>query len=346
MNLKTLLSVSSIFAIALISARSPEDPEVKKGQQDKIWLDTVNMPAYLHDFEKNEKWINMPHNVQLEKALLYDQHTLADEYPYKDTTRRFQWNMVKIYLNFVDYVNNNDMNWGVIQNYKNKNDRPPLAEDYTKNAYNMVADKYGVAQYQSIPFYTADDKKVPDRYGRDGSLVRLMTGVEDGFYKIINTNFEGEWYVPEDYVKPLEAKKFTKVVFIDRTNQNISVVENSGDKWLIRSMNPATTGLHRPPYHYETPLGIFVLQEKKPKMMYYGDGTTEIQGYAPYASRFTNGAYVHGVPINLPATAMVEFSPTLGTTPRSHMCVRNATSHAKFIYDWAPALESLIVVID
>ncbi|MGL5636936.1 MAG: L,D-transpeptidase, partial [Bacteroidales bacterium] len=64
------------------------------------------------------------------------------------------------------------------------------------------------------------------------------------------------------------------------------------------------------------------------------------------ANRFSGGAYIHGVPVELPATALIEYSPTLGTSPRSHMCVRNATSHAKFIYDWAPVDATIIVVID
>ena len=43
---------------------------------------------------------------------------------------------------------------------------------------------------------------------------------------------------------------------------------------------------------------------------------------------------------------MIEYSYTLGTTPRSHMRVQNATSHAKFVFDWAPDEQSLVVVIE
>ena len=111
-------------------------------------------------------------------------------------------------------------------------------------------------------------------------------------------------------------------------------------------MNPATTGRENPPVMRQTPLGIFVIQNKLPKMQYLKDGTSEIGGYAPYASRFSGGGYVHGVPVNLPGTEMIEYSQTLGTTPRSHMCVRNATSHAKFIYDWAPVEGTLVFVIE
>lgn len=72
----------------------------------------------------------------------------------------------------------------------------------------------------------------------------------------------------------------------------------------------------------------------------------ETGGYAPYASRFTDGAYIHGVPVNEPRKTQIEYSWSLGTTPRSHMCVRNATSHAKFIFDWAPVNETIIFVLE
>ena len=111
-------------------------------------------------------------------------------------------------------------------------------------------------------------------------------------------------------------------------------------------MNPATTGMHKPPHAQETPTGIFAIQEKKEKMYYVRDGTSQIAGYAPYASRFTNGAYLHGVPVQLPRKSIIEYSVSLGTTPRSHMCVRNASSHSKFIYDRTTVKESVVVVID
>ena len=81
-------------------------------------------------------------------------------------------------------------------------------------------------------------------------------------------------------------------------------------------------------------------------MVYLKDGSAERGGFAPYASRFTNGAFIHGVPVKAPGTAIIEWSWSLGTTPRSHMCVRNATSHAKFIYQWAPLKQSLVVVVE
>ena len=151
--------------------------------------------------------------------------------------------------------------------------------------------------------------------------------------------------IPKKYVKVIgDTVIFNKAIFVDRHNQNITALERTEKgKWVVRSMNPSTTGLHRPPYAQETPLGMFVLQEKKVKMIFLKDGSKETGGYAPYASRFTDGAYIHGVPVNEPRKTQIEYSWSLGTTPRSHMCVRNATSHAKFIFDWAPVNETIIL---
>ncbi len=107
------------------------------------------------------------------------------------------------------------------------------------------------------------------------------------------------------------------------SDQNITTLEHvSEGEWKIRSMNPATTGMHAPPYAQETPLGMYLLQQKKTRMVFLKDGSAETGGYAPYASRFTNGAYIHGVPVNAPRTSMIEYSWSLGTTPRSHMCTQ------------------------
>lgn len=287
-----------------------------------------------------------PDDIIIEKQLLYDQHTLDDTYPYQDTVREFQWDKIKERLAMLENIQSEPVTWGVLQNYKNRNGEAALVRDFKRNAYKRVSDKYGVERYQSVPLYLLSDTVEAERYGRDGSPVKLKDSI-DGFWKIETVNFDGEWLVPKRYIKIIgDTIAFNKTVFVDRTNQNISTLEKTEGKWLVRSMNPTTTGLHRPPYQQETPRGFFLVQEKKPKMIFLKDGSADHGGYAPYASRFTNGGYLHGVPVNAPATAMIEYSWTLGTTPRSHMCVRNATSHAKFIYDWEDMLETVVFVFD
>ena len=46
----------------------------------------------------------------------------------------------------------------------------------------------------------------------------------------------------------------------------------------------------------------------------------------------------------VPGTA--ESNGTLGTTPQSHMCVRNYTSHALFMYKWIKLGKAGVIVIE
>lgn len=286
-------------------------------------------------------------DIQITKELLYDKYTLEDTYPYKDTSRYFQWDKIKEQLALLENIQLQPSTWAILQNYKNRNGEAPLVKKFKRNAYGRVADTLGVERYQSVPLYLPTDTLAPERYGQDGELTRFL---EDGqkFVRVEPIFTGDEWMVPKKYVKVIgDTIVFNKAVFVDRHNQNIAALERSGEgQWLVRSMNPSTTGLHRPPYAQETPLGMFVLQEKKVKMIFLKDGSKETGGYAPYASRFTDGAYIHGVPVNAPRKTQIEYSWSLGTTPRSHMCVRNATSHAKFIFDWAPVNETIIFVLE
>ncbi|MBB4038282.1 hypothetical protein GGR21_004214 [Dysgonomonas hofstadii] len=287
-------------------------------------------------------------DIEISKEFLYDKYTLEDSYPYKDTTRVFQWDKIKEKLAHLENVQRIHDKWGILQNYKNGNGEAPLIKEWKRNEYKRVADMHGVERYQSVPLFSPEDSITGERYGRDGALVKIMEqDTTSNFIKIETTEYDGEWLVPKKYVKIVsDSINFTHAIFVDRKNENIATLEKSGDKWIVRSMNPATTGLHNPPYQQETPLGMFVIQEKKSKMFFLVDGTTRTGGFAPYANRFTNGGYIHGVPVNAPRTALIEYSASLGTTPRSHMCVRNATSHAKFVYDNFPTLATIVFVIE
>lgn len=286
-------------------------------------------------------------DIVLKKELTYDKYTLEDIYPYKDTTRVFQWDKIKEKLAYIENFQQEIAIYAVLQNYKNKNGEAPTVKKFIRNDYTRVSDTLGVERYQSIPLYVLGETDAPTIYGRDGSLVKLISSDTLEKVKVEGISFNGIWDIPKQYVKVIgDSIRFNYVVFVDVTNQNTTLIENTENKWMIRSMNPATSGVHRPPYSKETPTGMFVIQENKPKMFYYKDGTTTLEGFAPYASRFTNGGYIHGVPTNNPKGNIIEYSATLGTVPRSHMCVRNTTSHAKFIYDRAKPLKSLVIVID
>ena len=286
-------------------------------------------------------------DIQLTKEFLFDKYILDDVYPYKDTVRSIKLDEIRRCLAFIENIQQEPKQWGVLQNYRNSNREAPLVRKFVRNAYRRVADTLGVERFQSVPLYQPADTITPVRYGRDGTPVYIK-GKEGSFYIIRPITFTEDWYVPERYMKSLkEGTVFHHVIFVDRGDQNLSTLEwIARGEWKFRSTNPATTGRRRPPYAQETPLGIFLLQQKKNKMFYLKDGTSAMGGFSPYASRFTNGAYIHGVPVNVPGTKMIEYSWSLGTIPRSHMCVRNATSHARFIFEWAPTEESLVIVIE
>ena len=248
-----------------------------------------------------------PSDIVLTKQIAFEDYTLEDVYPWRDTVRSFKWEVISDRLAAIENAQLTGKRWGVLQNYKNGNGTASLVRTYTRNDYGNITDTLGVERYQSVPLYAPGDTLCPTLYGRDGTLVEI---IDD-----------------------------------DSTRMTVNYVFRGGT-WSVLSMNPATTGMRNPPYAKATPLGYFVLQQKKEKMIYLADGSDAYGGFAPYASRFTNGAYIHGVPVNAPGTKIIEWSWSLGTTPRSHMCVRNATSHAKFIYDTMPLLATLIVVIE
>src|SRR5690606_37926899 len=139
----------------------------------------------------------------------------------------------------------------------------------------------------------------PTIYARDGSLVKYLSSDTIPMVKIQGlTNFEEVWDIPKRYVTPIgDTTTFGHVVVVNVTNQNICTLEKNDKGRLIRSTNPATTGHAAPPYAMEAPVGIFVVQEQQAKMFYYGGGTRVTDCFAPWASRFTNGAYIHGVPV-------------------------------------------------
>lgn len=328
------------------------DGSAKKAQeqalQDSIEAARLEEERLAEELERERTRPRTAADIQIRKELTYDDHTLEDSYEYEGTTRSFQWDKIKEKLAHIETFQRRELDYAVLQNYKNLNGESPLVKEWVRNDYTRVSDTLGTERYQSTPLFIPDERDAPTIYGRDGSLVALMSSDTLEYVKFEGLSLDGTWEVPKRYIKAIGRDiRLDHVVMVDVTNQNISTLEKSGEEWLVRSMNPATTGVHQPPYAHETPLGIFVVQEQKEKMYFLKDGSrTEIAGFAPFASRFTNGGYIHGVPTNYPQTSIIEYSWSLGTVPRSHMCVRNASSHAKFVYDMVEPMRALVVVIE
>ncbi len=321
---------------------------------------------------------NLIFGVTIEKELKFDKYTLNDTYKYEKTSRKFQWDKISEDLDKLEKFQSENTSLGFLKNYKNRSGQPPIPKVFKNNKYEVtitikepvdpvltegaipktekkiyeiITDENKIRQYQGIPLYSADDRTAPERYALDGSLIAILPSEEiSDFVKIKVFSFEGEWFVPKKYVDdfPVTASfDLKKVIFIDRKNQNIATIEKSDDVWKVRSMNPVTTGLDAPPFQFPTPLGTFLIQGKSQVVPYATDGySSKIAGNFYYGMRFSGGAYMHGIPVDLPRTEPIEYSETLGSTARSHMCVRNATSHAKYMFYWAETLKTVVFVIE
>lgn len=336
-----------LMFIALIYLGSCTDREDAM-EATRIERERLEKERAEEEAEIERKRPRTANDINLRKDFAYDQYTLEDTYEYQGTERIFQWDKMREVLARIETLQLQEIRYAVVQNYKNKNGEAPVVKNFVRNAYSRVSDTLGTERYQSAPLYQVDARDRPTIYGRDGSLVELLSADTLDYLTIKGISFDGTWEIPRQYIKVLsDHGGFHRVAVVDVSNQNIATLERKEDDWIILSMNPATTGVHDPPYAHETPSGLYVIQEKKEKMYFLKDGTRdEIAGFAPHASRFTRGGYIHGVPVNYPQKSIIEYSNTLGTIPRSHMCVRNASSHAQFVYDWAPTWESLVLVID
>ncbi len=232
-----------------------------------------------------------------------------------------------------------------ITNYKNRLGTAPLYKGSTK-------DKFGIQRHQSAPAYYEPNLGSEFRYFSDGTIVSVLAETES-FYKVRAMSFEGEYYVPKKYVSFRESiETLTKVIVVDRKNQNEGVFELIEGKWNLISYTYATTG-ENARYKLPTDLGYFMVIEKVSRFLYLSDTTKQVAGYAPYGIRFNGGAYIHGVPVDYINKngkridpGMQEYLYTIGTVPKSHKCVRNYTSHAKFLYDWIEIGKSIVIVIE
>lgn len=267
---------------------------------------------------------------------------------------------------------------GRISNFRNVNGAPP------KYKGTLEEDPYHVLRYQASAAYIKPDLKSEFRYIQDGRVVQILS--ETGsFFEVSVPDLKTDedpavYYILKKYVSETGSnlKQLNQVIFVDRKQQNEMVLSYENEGWRLVSYTQATTGA-KDDYRNPTDLGLFMVLNKKPKFDYLDDETKLIDGYAPYAIRFNGGAFIHGVPVSYviekeekiikpavldasgkeikPAVietkilskkdpGEVEYLSSIGTVPRSHKCVRNYTSHAKFLYDWIKVGQSAVVVFE
>ncbi|NCC75787.1 MAG: hypothetical protein EOM08_05075 [Clostridia bacterium] len=232
-----------------------------------------------------------------------------------------------------------------VSNYKNWTGTAPLYQGGT-------VDAFGTKRYQSAPAYSEASTESEFRYLSDGTLVSILAET-DTFYKVHVPFFDGTYYVPKKFISLKNSlEQLRQVIVVDRHNQNEGVFEWVDGTWQLVSYIYATTGeqsRHKEP----TDLGYFMVIQKVDQFLYLDDITRQIAGYAPYGIRFNGGAYIHGVPVDLKIINGTRVFPphqeylhTIGSFPRSHKCVRNYTSHAKFLHEWTQIGQSAIIVIE
>jgi hypothetical protein len=235
-----------------------------------------------------------------------------------------------------------------VTNRKNQHGLPP------KLPAGKTVDPYNNRRDQSAPAYAEPDAKSAFRYAPDGML-GTKTGESGGFARVYFPSFCETRWVPDKYLSKQSdcIQSLTQVVVVDRKNQNSGTFEYKDGKWTLVALTYVSTG-KQGGYYVKTPLGFFMAQEKTSKFYYYYDGTHTVEGYAPYAIRFSGGGYLHGVPRVFHYDEMgdrvdpglAESLRSLGTTPQSHMCIRNYTSWAKFLYDWYKKGQCAVIVFE
>lgn len=232
-----------------------------------------------------------------------------------------------------------------VRNYKNQNGAPPEKGD-------AAIDEHGYRFYHSAPAYERADTGSDFRYIPDGMLVRILDEI-DVFYHVNVPTFGGDYYIPKQYIdQAVTLSRLNHVVVVDRNQQNQAAFELRENGLDLISYTLSTTGIPGD-FSFETTLGTFKAIEKKERFEYLQKGTEDVAGYAPFAIRFTGGAYIHGIPVAYEEQdgekvdpGPTEYLHTIGTTPRSNMCVRNFTSHAKFLYNWMDSQNGAVIVIE
>lgn len=332
---------------------STNTPILRKAYQyEKLnWIESVWITTTNGGITKQTPWLHVSWSEDGKERFGFLHPNVVQK-------RMFQFQIMKARLAQVDAaVTQGPLTY--IRNYKDKNGRAPAWQGRN-------VDDAGTRRYQSAPGYLSlpgtennAGNSSNFRYLPDGLLVRHL-GMEGEFVKVSPVGDQNApsgagavYYVPKAYVPgTANMTSVEKAILVDRNQQNEAVFEKRDGQWVLISKTLATTGM-KGQYQQETPLGYYYGIEKRDRFYYYKDGTTSIQGYAPYAIRFSGGAYLHGVPVNYRFREGVRIDPgfaeasrTLGTIPLSHKCVRNYTSHAKFLYDWFEEDRSVVIVIE
>ena len=265
------------------SAKIREEPTLEAkvlkeaNRNEKINLSKAVKGQYLENYD-SDVWYKVywEEGGQTTYGYMLDSLGQARSFRVKEVERFLEALKVEVDNNSTAYISN----------YKNTNGAAPF--------YNgKSVDSYGERRYQAAPGYSDPNYESEFRYFPDGALLSVLEE-KDNFLKVTTLNFSGEYWIPKKYVSfENSIEELSKIVVIDRKNQNEIVFEYSEDKWNLVSYALATTG-KKGRYSRETPLGYYMVIQKRPSFVYYGDGSNKIAGFASYTTRFTGGIYIHG----------------------------------------------------
>ena len=129
-NMNRIASASSLplaSSTPALRVQGEISPVHEQQQTDSLSQDTITQP----EVKPVEKKLTAE-QIQITKDLLYDQYTLEDTYPYKDTTRQFQWDKIKERLALLENIQLQPSTWAILQNYKNRNGEAPLVKNFKR----------------------------------------------------------------------------------------------------------------------------------------------------------------------------------------------------------------------
>lgn len=174
-------------------------------------------------------------NVILKKDLVFTKYVPKDSVKYNNKIRVFQWDKIGEYLILIDNVRDEQHEWGVLNNYKNRNREAPVVKNYVRNEYNRVSDTLGTERYQSVPLYSLNDTITPEIYGKDGWPVVIIDTIGTFIYAH-SINDGNDWLIPKRYIPRSSKMNMNKVIFVDRKNQNITTIEKDSGIWVVKSI--------------------------------------------------------------------------------------------------------------
>ena len=225
------------------------------------------------------------------------------------------------------------------------------------NNYYTPVDKFGNRASQSIKGYINSNLEGEYINLPDQTLFKKLSETKD--YIELETPFYGGSYFiknKEKSFKKIDLKeKVNRYVSIDTQSQSEVALERNKetDQYEVITYSLVTTGKDNGYSSYDTPHGVFMVAHTRTYMMFTRNlretetltsipkglraGRNQVVfGEAPYAIRFSGGAYLHGIPGPIGANSESKWhtAAKIGTYKESHKCVRHYDDQIKFLFDW------------